>query len=457
LVEYFRMSPVTVPRAKARSQLRAVQYVRMSTEHQQYSPIVQKNAIAEYAAAHHIHIVGTYEDAGISGLTLRERQGLMRLLVDVQSSTRRFSTVLVYDVSRWGRFQDVDESAYYEYLCRKAGVQVIYIAEPFDNDGTPITCIFKAVKRAMAGEFSRELSRKVYLGHCLGAQRGLHEGGPPGYGIRRLLLDPDSNVKSVLQRYEYKNLQNDRTRKTPGPVHEVALVHRMFEWYAGGRVTFATIARRLNDFGLYNGLGHPWQASNIRQILTNEKYTGTNLYGRTSLKLHAGWQAMPESEWIRVPGAFEPVVDRHLFNAVQLRRVQSRRQPTKDEVKAGLERLLARTGHLSQAVLKSHLRAPTVDQVMKHFGSLLEAYDAVGYEPTMGSERYDIRRSAAARHNRRAARAAGRPSADAVCAVSTSRHRSSACVPFPSPDGYRDTRTASRAPVSDQNRHSGPG
>jgi DNA invertase Pin-like site-specific DNA recombinase len=44
---------------------------------------------------------------------------LKRLIDDVQSGTTDFTTILVYDVSRWGRFQDADESAYYEYTCKR--------------------------------------------------------------------------------------------------------------------------------------------------------------------------------------------------------------------------------------------------------------------------------------------------------------------------------------------------
>jgi len=62
--------------------------------------------------------------------------------------------ILVYDVSRWGRFQDADESAYYEYRCRRAGIQVVYCAEQFENDGSPVSTIVKGVKRAMAGEYT---------------------------------------------------------------------------------------------------------------------------------------------------------------------------------------------------------------------------------------------------------------------------------------------------------------
>jgi len=39
------------------------------------------------------------------------------------------SVILVYDVSRWCRFQDVDESAYYECICKRAGINFAYCAE----------------------------------------------------------------------------------------------------------------------------------------------------------------------------------------------------------------------------------------------------------------------------------------------------------------------------------------
>src|SRR3546814_4276757 len=69
------------------------------------------------------------------------------------------SDLLVYDVSRWGRFQDPDEAAACELRCKRAGITVHYCAEQFENDGTIGSSIIKTVKRAMAGEYSRELSR----------------------------------------------------------------------------------------------------------------------------------------------------------------------------------------------------------------------------------------------------------------------------------------------------------
>ncbi|MGI3186908.1 recombinase family protein, partial [Nioella aestuarii] len=139
---------------------RAAQYVRMSTEHQRYSTENQSDSIAHYAEQRGIEIVRTYSDEGKSGLRIQGRDGLKQLIDDIQLGRADFEAVLVYDISRWGRFQDADESAYYEYICKRAGISVIYCAEQFENDGSPVSTIVKGVKRAMAGEYSRELSQR---------------------------------------------------------------------------------------------------------------------------------------------------------------------------------------------------------------------------------------------------------------------------------------------------------
>ena len=123
-----------------------------------------------------------------------------RLIDDVQSGSADFTTILVYDVSRWGRFQDADESAYYEYICKRAGISVHYCAEQFENDGSPVSTIIKSVKRAMAGEYSRELSAKVFAGQCRLIELGFRQGGPPGYGLRRMLDRPERRRQRASSR-----------------------------------------------------------------------------------------------------------------------------------------------------------------------------------------------------------------------------------------------------------------
>ena len=58
--------------------------------------------------------------------------------------------ILVFDVSRWGRFQDTDEAACYEFLCKRAGIKVHFCAETLPNDGSLASTFLKLVKRAMA-------------------------------------------------------------------------------------------------------------------------------------------------------------------------------------------------------------------------------------------------------------------------------------------------------------------
>ena len=106
----------------------AAQYVRMSTEHQQYSTENQQDVIRDYAARRGFETVKTYADAGKSGLRIEGRNALKQLIKDVQEGQANFRAILVYDISRWGRFQDSDESAYYERPLVDVEAVVIAIA-----------------------------------------------------------------------------------------------------------------------------------------------------------------------------------------------------------------------------------------------------------------------------------------------------------------------------------------
>ena len=101
----------TEPNAKP-----AAQYIRMSTEHQQYSTQNQADTIREYAQRRSFRIAKTHADEGRSGLRIEGRIALKQMIDDARSGDAGYEAILVYDVSRWGRFQDSDESANYEYL-----------------------------------------------------------------------------------------------------------------------------------------------------------------------------------------------------------------------------------------------------------------------------------------------------------------------------------------------------
>src|SRR5450756_229602 len=230
--------------------VRAAQYVRMSTEHQQYSTENQSDVLQEYASKRGIQIVRTFSDSGKSGLRIEGRDALKELIDVVQSGGADFKMILVYDVSRWGRFQDADESAYYEYICKRAGISVQYCAEQFENDGSPVSTIVKSVKRAMAGEYSRELSAKVFKGQCKLVELGFRQGGPAGYGLRRLLIDQAGKPKVELQPGEQKSLQTDRVVLVPGPTEERSVVRRVYRLFVHEGRTEGEIAAEFACLGM---------------------------------------------------------------------------------------------------------------------------------------------------------------------------------------------------------------
>src|SRR6266851_4592303 len=282
----------------------AAQYVRMSTEHQQYSLENQSTAIQTYAESHGFEVVRTYSDAAKSGLVLRHRVGLRQLLQDVVSGCPAYRVILVYDVSRWGRFQDTDESAHYEFLCKSAGVPVHYCAETFANDGTLPSLIMKALKRTMAGEYSRELGVKVLAGLKRLALLGFKQGGMPGYGLRRMLVSARGEPKLQLAHGERKSITTDRVILVPGPVEEVECVKDIYRMLIEEKRTVYGIARELNRRETKYIGDSKWDHLAVYGILSHSKYAGCHVFGRTTQKLGTASVRTPKSEWIITPQAF---------------------------------------------------------------------------------------------------------------------------------------------------------
>ncbi len=360
---------------------RAAQYVRMSTEHQQYSTENQADKIREYAIRRNIEIVRTYADEGKSGLRIDGRQALQQLIKDVETGNVDFQIILVYDVSRWGRFQDADESAYYEYICRRAGIQVAYCAEQFENDGSPVSTIVKGVKRAMAGEYSRELSAKVFAGQCRLIELGFRQGGPAGYGLRRVLIDQSGTVKSELARGEHKSLQTDRVILQPGPDHEVAVINQIYHWLVDDNPAESEIAERLNSRELQTDPGREWTRATVREVLSNEKYIGNNVYNRRSFKLKKHRVVNSPEMWIKKESAFEAIVPPELFYTAQgILRARSYRY-SNDELIEKLRRLYQQRGYLSGLIIDEAEEMPSAAAYAHRFGGLIRAYRTVGFTP----------------------------------------------------------------------------
>lgn len=361
--------------------IRAATYVRMSTEHQQYSTENQGCAIEAYAAQRGIEIVRTYADQGKSGLRLDGRDALQQLLSDVENRQADFTAVLVYDVSRWGRFQDPDESASYEIRCKQAGVAVHYCAEQFENDGSPISSIIKSVKRTMAGEYSRELSVKVFAGQSRQIGLGHRQGGPAGFGLRRQLIDYTGTPKGILSRGEHKSIQTDRVILVPGPLEERVVVASIYQQFVDHHRTEQQIADCLNQEGTLTDVGGRWSRGMVHEILINEKYVGNNVWNRRSFKLKKEYVSNPPESWIRADRVFEPVVGRDLFDAARQIILARSARLSDEEMLERLRALLQQQGFLSGIVIDEADSCPSRSAFTSRFGSILRCYELIGYTP----------------------------------------------------------------------------
>jgi Recombinase len=132
------------------------------------------------------------------------------------------------------------------------------------------------------GEYSRELSAKVFAGQCRLIELGYRQGGAAGYGLCRMLVDQQGHAKGVLTHGQQKSLQTDRGVLVPGPAEEVASVREIYRLFVDEGKVESEIASFLNARGIVSDLGRPWTRGRVHQVLTNEKYIGNNVYNRVS-------------------------------------------------------------------------------------------------------------------------------------------------------------------------------
>lgn len=179
--------------------MRAALYLRRSTDQrrQAESLATQEERLREFAASRSIEVVEVFTDSA-SGVSTKRRRGFANLMKTVQSGAP-FDAVLVRDVTRWGRFENVDDSAYWEFFCVAHGVAVIYAEEQFGSGAQPYDPLLKAMRRMYAAEFSREKSRLIQAAQARRASRGGRIGQAP-YGMRVVSARDGSSDSSIAAR-----------------------------------------------------------------------------------------------------------------------------------------------------------------------------------------------------------------------------------------------------------------
>lgn len=296
------------------TRVKAVAYYRHSAEDRQENSIpIQKEQVERFAEEHNIEIVKEFQDAGKSGLSTEGRDGFNNMLEKVVSD-QDFQYVLTLDVSRWGRFQNIDIFPYYRQICQQYGKEVVFtsIGMPAKDDLSQY--IVLQLEGYLAAEYSRKLSDKVFKGCVKIVEQGFHAGGMPPYGLRRLLLDEKRNPLQILEHGERKSIQNQRVVLTPGDEDQVKVIKRIFTDFVRKGLYPKDIASSLNEEAIPSPGNKKWLSESIRSILTNELYIGTIVYNKTGQKLLSKTKKNPKDEWICNEGAITAIVDSKLFD-----------------------------------------------------------------------------------------------------------------------------------------------
>jgi hypothetical protein len=226
----------------------------------------------------------------------------------------RYSTVLVYDVSRWGRFQNADASAYYDYHCRLHGVKVVYVAEAFGIEVTPMSTLLKSMKRVMAAEYSRDLATKSRAGQDRVVAMGYQIGPLPALGFRRCSVSADGKSRQVLARGQRKIALTDRVEWILGPDSELGLVRRICQEYATGRSCFKDLESMATREHWVDHQGNRLTRHSIARLVRNEALVGNFVWGRRG---HAG--RILQSEPSRATGSVPRIIDDETWTRMQTR------------------------------------------------------------------------------------------------------------------------------------------
>lgn len=360
--------------------LKGALYIRMSTELQAESPEIQEQQIRAFADTYGIEIVKVYADLGVSGMTAEGREQFLTLIDDVENGRNEFNIVLYLDESRWGRFVNSRDAEFYRMTLERKNVICHSCERALTLTYTLGDQVMTLVRDNSASEYCRQLSQKVFIGQCNLITKGYRQGGTAGFGLRRMLLDAEGRPKQELPRGERKSLQSERVILTPGPLHEQERVRWIYDQYIIGHSEL-TIAEQLNANGWRNDFGRPWSRGTVREVLTNEKYIGNNLFNRRSAKMKSRPMANPENEWVRKEGAFAPLIDVGRFFTVQGMIRERHRKISNDELLHLLTNLYAQKGRLSAMIIDEADSLPPSSLVRTRFGGLLRAYRLIGYTP----------------------------------------------------------------------------
>ena len=275
-------------------------YCRVSTDEQAefgYSIDEQKRLLEEWCKANDYIIYKCYSDRGISGKNIKDRPALKELLSDAKEG--KFDMVISWKINRVSRkLEDVLKIV---SLLEKNNITFKSYSEPFETDTPAGRMQFQMM--ALIGEFERgTIAQNVKMGMIAKAKSGNWCGG------RVLGYDLVPNNSPEEEKKGKNKLEINEK--------EAEIVRFIFNEYSKGK-GYKAITNQINKLGYKTKKGNNFSVGSIRDILTNPVYIGeirSNVRQNWSEKRRRNINPNP----IRVKGKHEAIIDRELWDKVQL-------------------------------------------------------------------------------------------------------------------------------------------
>jgi len=296
-------------------------YARYSTDLQNPASLADQVYVCRKLIEQHFpgaEIVGVYEDAAISGVTM-ERPGLLDLLDRILNG--ELDVVVSEGLDRISR--NLSDMARIFNLCSNERVR-IYTAH--EGEVGEVHVGFKGTMNAL---FLRDMRDKVRRAHKSRAASGRAPASVSfGYRVLRGVLDDRGNYINGL-----------RTIHEP----EAEVVRRIFTALADG-IPARSVMKLLNDEGVPAPSGGRWGLTSIlgtpgrgTGILQNELYRGELVYNRTRKVTdpqtgRSRYVVNPQAEWIRTPVPELRIIDDELWERAHASR---RRNKPAERAKPG--------------------------------------------------------------------------------------------------------------------------
>lgn len=284
---------------------------RYSTDNQNADSIeVQVGKCSRWCEDNGLPILGVYADYAVSGMkdTRPQYEAMMGHLRE-----GRADTVVIYDQSRM--FRDISAWFRFRAELEPMGVRVVAVTQPLVGGDLrdPANFLNEGVGALFAHMWALQSRQKTLEKMRYMAQNGQHTGGKPALGYR--VVDGRLAVDDA----------------------EAAVVRRIFAEYAGGK-SYKQIIDGLNRDGLKTKRGNAFGRNSLHDLLKNERYIGVLIYGGRPYRADGSrnTHGAIADDAIRIENAVPAIIDRDLFDRVQERLAQNKRDqggrpPTKRE------------------------------------------------------------------------------------------------------------------------------